>query len=114
MSSNEQFSLTERSEKKQKSEKEEKKELLHFLQFRRWKELLRMHIYNKEKLDFLKSAIREKKLDVAEIREIVQNTEELEDSEVTKIFSSIDAIESVSDIDTFLPEDFRITKDEYV
>jgi hypothetical protein len=114
MSSNEQFSEQERSEKKQKSEKEGKKELLHFLQFRRWKELLRMHIYSKEKLDFLKSAIREKKLDMSEIREIVQNTEELEDSEVTKIFSSIDAIEGVSDIDTFLPEDFRITKDEYI
>jgi hypothetical protein len=113
MSNNEYFSEKDKSVKKEKSEQEGKKELLHFLQFRRWKELLRMHIYAKEKLDFLKAAIKDKKITVSDVRAIVENTEELPDSEIAKIFSCIDEIENIVDIDTFLPQDFRVSKSEY-
>lgn len=109
----ESFNDKEQKEKKERSETVEKERVFRFLRFQKWKEILRSHFVSKKQLEYLKSAIERWYLGVHSLKSILHN-QELWTEEIELIFSRIDEIESIPNVDTFLPKDFRVTKEEYM
>ncbi len=98
---------------KEKSEKEKKKELVKNLEFFYEKKKLLEKIDKDKKLTYLKSLVERGLINLDTAEHIVQG-DTLDNEEIKEIFSKIDEIDEIQDIDTILPKQLRITKQEYM
>lgn len=105
--------LKEEENKKNKlSEKEISEQTKKTVEHKKAKEKIEAQIQTDEKLFSLKELI-DKWVISKEAAEKVISWENIENTQIEEIFDKIDEIEDIKDIDKYLPEDLRITKDEY-
>ena len=105
-------SQKERTEKIE-SEKVRKEEIARALEFKSKKEKLFEALDHKKQLRFLKSMVERGLLGVQTAEAIVAD-EALDTESIEEIFEKIDAIDAVRNVDMILPDNLRLTKEEYV
>ncbi len=103
------------TEKKKETLDEKKllaKEELRQREFQKTKEQITLWEQTNKSLDELRELL-EKWLLRQETIDSVMSWNNISPDEIEEIFTKIDEIENVNDIDKYLPREFRITKDEY-
>lgn len=113
MSYKEKSYLSEEERKKQeKSEKEQKKEQEKILAFEKKKQEIREEEETHNDLQKLRDLLEEHIIDDALVEKVL-SWDEINHEEMKEIFEKIDEIENMEDIDEYVPQDMRISKDEY-
>lgn len=105
------------TKKKIQDEKENnKKWKKEIIEYNKKKEIIKNEIETDENLFKLRDLIDDWNLDIEtlKIAEKVSLWEKITELEIKEIFKKIDEIESMEDVDKYLPKDNRITKDQYL
>lgn len=107
----------EEKKKKEKSEKEKKQNRQRVLEQERRKKEAREKKENKDVLRKLEDMLDEWNIldqDLAKIKDIVDSSSlDISDDEIEEILEKIDEIEKTEDVDKYLPQEFRITSEDY-
>ena len=98
--------------KKQLSEKDIQDNYLKTLEHQKIKEKISVEIEAEKELDNLKELV-EKGIITKDIAEQIIEWEDIWEEAIKEIFEKIDEIEEIKDIDKYLPEELRITKEDY-
>jgi len=108
----------EEKKKKEKSEKQKKAEMQKIIeQEKKKKEAREKNDKSKDKeiLNKLENMLEEWNLsddDLSKIKDIVKNVD-ISDDEIEEILEKIDEIEQTEDIDKYLPQEFRVSSEDY-
>jgi len=102
----------ERKKLQKKTEEELKHEEERILQLEKKKEIIHEEEAISDDLQKLRDLLEEHIID-DELVEKVLSESELDHEEIEEIFEKIDAIEDIDGIDDYLPQDMRVSKDEY-
>lgn len=106
------FLNEEERKKQEKSEKEQKKEQEKILAFEKKKQEIREEEETHNDLQKLRDLLEEHIIDDALVEKVL-SWDEINHEEMKEIFEKIDEIENMEDIDEYIPQDMRISKDEY-
>jgi len=105
--------LNEEEKKKNKlSEKEIQDNLLKTLEHQKVKEKISVEIQAEEDLANLKELV-EKGIITKDIAEQIIDWEDIGEEAIKEIFEKIDQIDEIKDIDKYIPEELRVTKEDY-
>ena len=105
--------LNEEEKKKNKlSEKEIQDNLLKTLEHKKVKEKISVEIQAEEDLANLKELV-EKGIITKDIAEQIIDWEDIGEEAIKEIFEKIDQIDEIKDIDKYIPEELRVTKEDY-
>ena len=110
------WALNEEDKKRFKiSEEEKKQEIKKVIESEKKKEEIRSHMEADEQLSHLQELLDTSDLDdhTKKIIEKVVDWEEISSQEIQEIFEKIDQIENIKDVDKYIPEKLRISKEEY-
>jgi len=102
----------EEKKKKVLSEKEIKENNLKQLEHKKTKEKLSVEMKTDEDLNKLKDLV-DKGIITKETAEKVIEGEDIWEEVIKEIFDKIDQMEDIKDIDNYLPQELRITKEDY-
>ncbi len=109
----ESWALNEQEKKKRKlSEKEIQDNLLKTLEHQKVKEKISVEIEAEEELINLKELV-EKGIISKDVAEQIIDWENIWEEAIKEIFEKIDQIDEIKDIDKYIPEELRITKEDY-
>lgn len=102
--------------KKEKSEKEKTFERKRKIELSKKIEISKNCEKSEKELNKLKNLLDNWKLDSStqDLIEKVMDSDIIWEEEIKQIFEKIDEIENNNDVSTYLPEESRITKDEYI
>jgi len=106
------LSEEERKKAKIKDEAELKKEQEAIIKMQKQKEVNREEEAISDDLQKLRDLLEKHVIDDALVNKVMKQAE-LDHDEVETIFEKIDEIESIDNIDDYLPKDMRVTKQEY-
>lgn len=107
------WALKEEENKKRKlTEKEKKQELKKQAEFKKTKEKISTQIDTECNLDKLKDLI-DQWIITQEVAEKVVNNENIDEETIKEIFEKIDQMEDIKDISKYIPDELRITKEDY-
>jgi len=114
MKSNEKAYLSEEERKKakQKDEAELKKEQEAIIKMQKQKEVIREEESISDDLWKLRDLLEKHIIDDKLVEKVIDHGE-LNHEEVEEIFEKIDEIEAMDNIDDYLPQEMRVTKQEY-
>ena len=113
MKNNEKFFLAEQErQKREKTEKEKKAEQEKILKARKQQEFIHEEEEVERNLQKLKDLLEKHIIDDALVQKVIDHAE-LEHDEIEEIFGKIDEIETLENIDDYLPKDMRVSKEEY-
>jgi len=98
--------------KKKLSDKEIENSNKKILEHKKVKEKISISIESDEKLESLKELIWKWIVSNEVVQQIIK-WENIDDDVIAEIFDKIDQIEDIKDIDKYLPEDLRISKNDY-
>lgn len=103
------------SEKKKKelSEKKINESNKKILEHKKVKEKISVEIESDEKLDQLKNLVKKWLISKEDAKKVV-DWEDIDEKNITEIFDKIEEIEEIKDINKYIPEDLRISKDDYI
>jgi len=105
--------LNEEEKKKKKlSEKEVQDNLVKTLEHQKVKEKISIEIEVEEDLANLKELV-EKGIITKDVAEQIIEWEDIGEEAIKEIFEKIDQIDEIKDIDKYIPEELRITKEDY-
>ena len=105
--------LNEEEKKKNKlSEKEIQDNLLKTLEHQKVKEKISVEIQAEEDLANLKELV-EKGIITKDVAEQIIEWEDIGEEAIKEIFKKIDQIDEIKDIDKYIPEELRVTKEDY-
>lgn len=109
----ESWALNEEEKKKKKlSEKDIQENNLKNLEHKKIKEKISVEIKTEKELDKLKNLI-EKWIISKETAEKIVEWKDVWEEIIKEIFEKIDQIEEIKDIDKYIPEHLRVTKEDY-
>lgn len=100
-------------EKRRLSEKDKMKEVKKQIEYKRIKEKIEISKKSEDDIFYLKELIK-KWLITKKTAEKIISWEKISKDEINQIFEKIDQIESIKNIDNYLPVELRIKKDEYL
>ena len=102
----------EEKKKNELSEKEIQDNLLKTLEHQKVKEKISVEIQAEEDLANLKELV-EKGIITKDIAEQIIDWEDIGEEAIKEIFEKIDQIDEIKDIDKYIPEELRVTKEDY-
>jgi hypothetical protein len=112
--SKEQIGYIEQEKKKQElSEQEKKDALTKKLEHNMKKDVLLQRLEGQKNLSFLRSFIERGLIEPSTVEQMLNNSS-LDGVAIAEIFEKLDALESIENIDTIFPKNYRISKDEYL
>ena len=105
----------EERKRKKANEKSKKQEIQKVIESQKKIKEIESHIDADSELSWLKDLLDNSQIDTRtkKIIEKVVDGEEITTDEVQKIFEKIDEIENIKDIDIFIPQNLRVSKQEY-
>lgn len=106
------FLNEEERKKQEKSEKEQKKEQEKVLAFEKKKQEIREEEETHNDLQNLRELLEEHIIDDSLVEKVL-SWDEINHEEMKEIFEKIDEIENMENIDEYIPQNMRISKDEY-
>lgn len=95
------------------SEQEQKEMIVKNMEYEKQKERLFMRIEKAKHLSFLKSLIERGLIGVSTAKQVLDDTN-LDTETIKEIFSKIDEIDAMAEIDTLFPKTYRISQEEYI
>lgn len=95
------------------SEQEQKEIIVKNMEYEKQKEMLFLRIEKAKNLSFLKSLIERGLIGVSTAKQVLDDTN-LDTEAILEIFTKIDEIESMQDVDVLFPKIYRISQEEYV
>ena len=107
------WNLKEQENKRKKiSEKEKKQVLKKQVEFKNTKEKISTKIEAEDEMFKLKELI-ESGIITKDIAEKVVNNQDIDEDIIKEIFEKIDKMEEIKDIDKYIPNELRISKEDY-